>query len=263
MLHATNEELLEVVRELARPTTPHELELRGIRHVRSIGLNEISLLIEKSVNRTLMKRTIGALREPELDELVGAAEAEFGAQLAELEELADSHAFIERQRAKVREDLDSVRSAIAQRERSDLRGLAEQAEADLARERDLRLAIQALLLPLRDGGTQRPGVRRVAEQLLALIDRNEERALAAQRCAHDDDVQLLERRVAKLIASLENAEQALAELAKRKDVEHGIASIYRTVQGLAHSELDREKKLEALERLFRSNLNLRSLVTRG
>jgi chaperonin cofactor prefoldin len=260
MLHAPNDDLIEVVRELARSTTPQELQSRGVRRVRSIGVDDLSLLIEKAINRTLLRRTIGGIDDRELDALVSETNAEFVAQLAEYEALGDSRERLERQRAKVRSDLDELRQVIAERVERDP---AEQAAADEQRAHDLRLSVQALLLPLYDPDRRKPGVRRVAEQILGLFEESTRRALEERESAREREIEQLHRRVAKLIASLEATEKVLGEVAKMKDVEHGIASIYRTVQGLAQGDLAREKKRDALERIFQSNLTLRSLVAQG
>jgi hypothetical protein len=264
--HEINTDLVDVVRELARETTPQELQRRGVRNIRSIGISQVSLLIEKAVNRTLMKRTIGGLSDVELGALVAEAEAEFTAQLAELEVLADSRKLVERQREQVHQDLAALRDAPAPEAPADGDGASgpSAAEIEAERVRDLRLQIQALLLPLYDPNARnRPGVRRLAEQVMALCVADREAALAAQKIAYQDEILQLERRVAKLVQSLETTEKVLDELAKMKDVEHGIASIYRTVQGLATGAFDREKKIEMLERIFLANLDLRAQVAQG
>lgn len=259
-----NSDLVDVLRELGRPTTPRELESRGVRRVRSIGLADVSLLIERAVNRTLMKRTIGGLDDTERRALIEDAEAEFAQLRSELQVLTDSRDLMERHRQSVRSDLSDVKRVLVPP-----RGFVEQHEAERAaaakldaeRMTALRLEMQALLLPLFDPGSKpRPGVRRIAEDLLVLFVRDRDRALAEQRRAMDKHVDGLERRIAKLVASLESTERVLAEIAKMKDVELGVASIYRTVQGLAAVGGEVAKKREMLEQIFLSNLEMRGLV---
>lgn len=65
----------------------------------------------------------------------------------------------------------------------------------------------------------------------------------------------LERRVLKLKELLDNTEGELVQLAKQKGLDSGIASIYRTVQGLQGGEADGAKK-EMLSLIFEANLAL-------
>ena len=101
-------------------------------------------------------------------------------------------------------------------------------------------------------------VQEMMENLLhnALV----ETRLAAQEehTAHlNESTSNLRRRIAKLRHTLETSEAELIELARRKDVTPGIASFYRTVQGLCESTLDRRVKEALLERIYLANLDLR------
>jgi hypothetical protein len=250
-------DLIEVVRRVARPATLEELQSRGVRKVRSVELEAISLLIERAVNRTLMRRTIGGIDEAEVHALAAETDAELARQLAAVARSADSRGLIEAHRESVRAELAALRASIAERERRAPPDSASSASEDAASATELRLKVQALLLPLLDAGSgRRPGVRRTAERLAALFAEDKAAALALQRRALEADVDVLERRVAKLVESLEATERVLEEVARMKGIEHGIASIYRTVQGLAANALEREKKRAMRERIFLSNVEL-------
>lgn len=81
-----------------------------------------------------------------------------------------------------------------------------------------------------------------------------------QRAGHQprdpEEVARLERRIAKLVGETARMEEALAKLAKMKDVDAGEASIYRTVQGLAQIDEMFERKQELLRDIFESNVAL-------
>lgn len=98
------------------------------------------------------------------------------------------------------------------------------------------------------------------EQLLGLASRSVEedrQRIRNERTAeYDRQSENFERRISKLRGALERSELALAELAKRKDIDSGIASIYRNVQGLSLEEEDHRAKEVILEQLFRANLLL-------
>lgn len=67
---------------------------------------------------------------------------------------------------------------------------------------------------------------------------------------------MLQRRVQKLEVSLQEARAALAYVSGLERVDGGLASIYRSVQGLASADPRREQKQGALQSLFRANLAL-------
>lgn len=67
---------------------------------------------------------------------------------------------------------------------------------------------------------------------------------------------VLQRRTAKLERSLAESRSALAYVSGLEHVDEGLASIYRTVQGLAPSDPRHTQKREVLEGIFRANLEL-------
>jgi hypothetical protein len=75
-----------------------------------------------------------------------------------------------------------------------------------------------------------------------------------------DKIDQLERRVTKLMESLEKTEAELLQVARMKGLESGVASIYRTVQGLDSGESDFERKQEMLTLLFEANVELRKKI---
>ncbi len=93
----------------------------------------------------------------------------------------------------------------------------------------------------------------------ALVQRERERRTAA--FARSLEVQrmridVLERRVAKLRSALAQSEEDLAALLLRAEVDTGISSIYRQVQGLSTTGIFRAEKLELLRAIFEANLEL-------
>ncbi len=85
---------------------------------------------------------------------------------------------------------------------------------------------------------------------------------AAQRAADsrarraEEQLGQFQRRIAKLTNSLEKTESALARLAQLKNVDGGIASIYRTVQGLEADVEGFAVKRAMLVEIFEANLVL-------
>ena len=84
-----------------------------------------------------------------------------------------------------------------------------------------------------------------------------ENAQSERESAENDELERYERRIAKLMGSLEKTQSALQELSQIKEGdEAGIASIYRTVQGLDMEDVGFERKQEMLSSIFRANLAL-------
>lgn len=81
--------------------------------------------------------------------------------------------------------------------------------------------------------------------------------LAALDEKHRTEVDLLERRIAKLTRTLEDTEEKLAHVDELHAVDGGVASAYRDVQGLGLGERQRELKLDLLTQILRANLALR------
>ena len=78
----------------------------------------------------------------------------------------------------------------------------------------------------------------------------------AKRREHEEQVDLLKRRLTKLSSSLEMTEDELRRVMKMKAIDPGVASIYRTVQGLDTEEADFELKKEMMSKIFEANLEL-------
>ncbi|HUR28960.1 MAG TPA: hypothetical protein VM509_12295, partial [Planctomycetota bacterium] len=79
---------------------------------------------------------------------------------------------------------------------------------------------------------------------------------------HLHQVDMLERRIAKLTAQLAEAEAAIQRIAKMKNIDLGIASIYRTVQGLSDEEDALALKQELMQKIFEANFELKQTIQR-
>ncbi|MCP3920520.1 MAG: diguanylate cyclase [bacterium] len=71
------------------------------------------------------------------------------------------------------------------------------------------------------------------------------------------EIDKLQRRVAKLTKSLGLTETELGRLRKVKNVDDGLSSIYRDVQGLGDEDLHSVLKKELMAKIFEANLDLR------
>jgi diguanylate cyclase (GGDEF)-like protein len=101
----------------------------------------------------------------------------------------------------------------------------------------------------------------VAEIALAAVQEERDRAVAAKMADHRDQVDQLNRRIAKLTNLLGVTEDELQRVMALKNVDPGISSIYRTVQGLSADAKDLERKREMMEKIFAANLALRKKLS--
>ena len=74
----------------------------------------------------------------------------------------------------------------------------------------------------------------------------------------DQQVQIaqFERRISKLTSSLEMTEDELKRVAAAKNIDLGVSSRYRTVQGVSSSDENYETKKELMSSIFQANLEL-------
>ncbi|MEM7517518.1 MAG: hypothetical protein AAF368_11430, partial [Planctomycetota bacterium] len=94
----------------------------------------------------------------------------------------------------------------------------------------------------------------VGREVDALRENSNLRALAESQ----HQIEMLERRLAKLTTSLEQTEAELKRVASMKVAgDDGIASIYRSVQGLSDDDANSEAKREMMKDIFAANLDFR------
>lgn len=93
----------------------------------------------------------------------------------------------------------------------------------------------------------------VAEDLERLADLPSSRQLADR----EQEIDTLERRIRKLTDRLDKTEAELQRVAAMKVVDDGIASIYRSVQGLSDDAEGAEQKKAMLDNIFVANMALR------
>jgi GGDEF domain-containing protein len=103
-----------------------------------------------------------------------------------------------------------------------------------------------------------PEIIELEKQIIGLAKRElfEERrkAVAATVAENKRQVDQLERRIAKLTSILGVTEEELQRVMAMKNIDIGVASIYRTVQGLSGSDEQAAAKKAMMAEIFRSNL---------
>lgn len=252
------ETLKDAVRQMSFRTSLDSLKKKGVQQVNVLGIDRIIALIEAAVHRSLRSRLVGVEREAVAD----ATKAEFLRLLRTNEDLARQKSEIERQKERVEEEVDRLRRDIATQQRAlDLK-LEESALSTAARYEGENAAIAAkvheVLKAIATSGSS--SITDAEERVMALVMdiATGERSVAeeARRALHDREVDTLQRRIKKLSESLDQTERRLQVVGAMKDIDTGISSIYREVQGIDASDNLAGKKKELMAEIFRANLKL-------
>lgn len=97
----------------------------------------------------------------------------------------------------------------------------------------------------------------VLERVLKILQEDREVPAGDDLAAARLRIDVLERRILKLTTLLGLTEEELKRVAAMKGVDLGLASIYRTVQGLSADAAERERKREMMREIFHANIELR------
>jgi diguanylate cyclase (GGDEF)-like protein len=161
---------------------------------------------------------------------------------------------------QLRRELDALRGALERQGQA----LATAQPADVgaagtAEERLIAERMSALLAAA--GALGGPDAEQLQQNLIATVLRGVHEGLKQDvgRAASDQEIELdtLRRRVAKLTQALTVTEAELRRVMALKNIDPGVASIYRTVQGLSADAANAEARLEMLARIFELNVELR------
>lgn len=248
-----NAELTDAVRRWGRPTTPGELAARGVVRVHSVSLSRVASLLEKAVNRTLIRRTLDGLPDDALS-LSSSAREEF-VRLARGADPNDAT----RIAARASSTLERLRTELRQRRAA----LAVEAAVPHT-VHDLRQSGAALervrTLFAQFGGTREVPVeleRQVLDVVREAFDDLLARERAARRREHRREIDLLERRIGKLQVLLTDSEAELERVRDWSARDVGLASVYERVQGLTHGDPMRDRKRALMAAIFAANVDLR------
>jgi GGDEF domain-containing protein len=177
-------------------------------------------------------RALQTAREANGDRYVMWREAE-----AEIAGLRDD---IAAQRASFRQE-----EALLAEEASEVGGLQQAALVD---------RIQAIFSRV----PRTPEIEAVEKEIIALavaeLYEGRQKAVEAQMAEHARLVDQLERRIAKLTSLLGVTEEELQRVLSMKSIDEGVASIYRTVQGLGAEAAQAEQKKAMMAVIFNENM---------
>jgi hypothetical protein len=251
--------LREAIRKLAYSTSVDQLKKSGIKRVNVLGIDRIVALIDEAVNRSLKHRLLASERA----EVADATKEEFLRLLRSNEDLKRSHDSLLREKQEVDSEADALRLELQQLRAEVAERMAEAQSQELARyegeDAEIDSDLQAVFEGVEGvaaGGDSADFRDRVRELVMQVVGRERRRATESVETARNREVELMQRRISKLQKSLDVTEKRLQEVAKMKNVEDGIASIYREVQGLSDGSDQFERKRGLMDDLFKANLAL-------
>lgn len=250
--------LKEAVRQMAFRTSVDELKKQGVRKVNVLGVDRIIALIDEAVHRSLKNRLVGVEREAAAE----ATKAEFLRLLQSNEDLQRQKTEAETLRERAEEEVDQLRRELGT-QREALQRKLQQGALGSVRHAGANAAIAQkiteLFAAMATGGEAvnlGTAHARVLELVMDVVDSERTAADEARRALHDRDVDVLQRRIAKLVESLSHTEHRLQAVTAMKDLDNGISSVYREVQGLPADEARFGRKRELMTEIFRANLAL-------
>ncbi len=266
--------LSEALRQRTQRTTLAALEKRGFKKVNVLNMRTIEKIVGEAVEKSLDRRQ-ESLNDDERAELEKDAREEFLKLLKEHKKVVAEKNKSDERSSELEVQLGALRAELAAQQKN----LASERARNIGAENwtlspgsfdKLENNIRGLFGQLMNeerrlalaqvGPAALRGLSELERKLLAMVDRilseERERFLSTVQSEHDKKVELLERRVAKLSQTLSETEDALRVVVKSKGVDHGIASIYKVVQGLNLEDVYYGEKKELLKEVFVQNLVL-------
>jgi hypothetical protein len=252
------ETLREAVRRMSFRTSLDSLKKQGLQHVNVLGLDRIINLMDEAVNRSLKSRLVASDR----DAVAEATKAEFLRLMRSNEALQRQKSELERLKESAEEEVDQLRRQLGQDKQAleaklrtaDPQLLGRYAGEDAAIAQRLGEALQLVQGGLAGAPEALHG--RVLEVVMDIVAAERRSAELARRSLHDREVDILRRRVEKLSGTLDVTERRLKEVAAMKNIDDGISSIYREVQGIRSADRQVARKRELMAEIFEANRRL-------
>jgi predicted nucleic acid-binding Zn-ribbon protein len=266
---------LEAEAERSPAPPPAKAEVTAGRAGRKLNLVDRNLLL-KAIDEAVrngVKRHFKKLDAKTLDQVVFGTRTELVRLLkrssrsvrgmpkaAFLKEVEEDRARILAERDRVQAEIEAMRTQLDQRrvevDRIQLQLMRDSRQESIQQDEALTQRLFDLFGGM-EAGHELAAVReQVTFLLLQSLQAERDKVIEAQMAEHRKEVEKFERRISKLNESLELTEEELQRIAKAKGIEHGVASIYRTVQGLSGDENNLEARMEMMSSIFEANLAL-------
>jgi uncharacterized membrane protein YtjA (UPF0391 family) len=226
-----------------RRTSLRALESEGVRQLNVLDMATLERIVSEAVARAVAHKSelaSAAVRR----EVEHEARRDFLELLDRHERALAAKSDEERRRRELEDQVSRLRASILQQQETLDR---QRAQAGLAMTPESLSELETTFARIIEANKGKELEQRLGECFDGLVGR--------VKSSYED---ILERRIVKLNQALAEAEHALEHVATT-GYDDGIASIYRTVQGLAPGEPGYAKKKAALGLVFLENLALRGL----
>lgn len=248
----------DAVRKLSYNTSVDQLKKRGVNRVNVMGMDRMASLIEEAVQRSLRNKLLSLDRE----EVAAATKDEFMRLLRSNEELEKEQSELRRLKDQAEQEVDRLRRDLAEQERqleAKLKLAETEVQASYAGEdQDIAKRLNTLLTGLSQAKGQKDIHEKVLAMVMDIVRGQRREALKAKESARDQEVQHLQRRIEKLSTSLETTEQQLVKITAVRDIDDGISSVYREVQGLSKDDRQYTHKKALMSNIFAANKELQT-----
>ena len=266
MANPLTSSLARLFRDRAKPTSLRKLKREGYSTVPVLDISQLEELVGLALERVIMETSDDPVQGRKLAK---NAQVEFLKLLGNPASLVRAGDQLTQEKAFLEENLQAVRASLTQA-REDLQHQAEQQDSELLQELEDRLQASLTAIFGQTSGQhlensagetdlatlQNPVKETVMDLMKSLLARSRQDSEGSGA-----KVELLERRVRKLNASLDEARSMLDRLRnKRIAEEEGVASVYSEVQGLRGDEQHLEQRRKLLSEVFQLNLDIRKEI---
>lgn len=267
-----NPEALAAATAPTAPTaSPEETMRKESRKLNLVGSSQLARAVAESVRRGLETQFV--LEERQLEAAVRAIGKELLERLkaksktvrglpkdAFLKEVEADRQRIEAAKEAARKELDVMLEQLkgSHDDHARLRNELEAESKATAQVEDSLLAqrIQAIFAGSGDGADMAAIREKITALALGTVQDHRDETMEAQLAEQRTKIERFERRISKLTSNLELTEEELKRIASAKNIDLGVSSIYRNVQGLSSSDGDFETKKELMSCIFQANLDL-------
>jgi hypothetical protein len=254
--------LRQALSQNSRDTTLMKLAKKGVKNVKVLGMATIEKIVEKAVATAIENSAVGYSIE-ESKRIEEDARRQFfkllrkhKQVLAEKTTSQQQHSQLAGQVKELSRELAEAEAALAHKRRDSGMALSKQTLGDL--ETTFQGLLAGFMTDERRGLLQAddPNALKGFVELEQKLGTAFDRLLDRVKSQAED---LLERRIGKLNAALEETETALRHLALSKGFDDGVASVYDSIQGLNSGEVDFGRKKDLLAIVFVENLEIQHL----
>lgn len=267
--------ILQSIRGRGHQDSLKSLKKAGYERLTVLTVRDLDEAIARAVDSTLKEYGL-ALDEGTLRGLTGEAQTAFLKLVQERNELREVNEALEREKKNL-----AGQGALLRQEVTRTQGLLDSEKKSAATDSP-GIEVSAVEKQLRDAARffaeehvlklGDPPDRRLAAEFhslaneivgvaLRLLDDANSRFAEAARKQHEERIALLEARIRKLQGSLTETEDMLARVSAASQEDTGLASKFRSVQGLSSKDNRFEQKKNLLRQVFDLNVELRRLMT--